>query len=67
MGYYENKVLAYQLINSMLEKNINQDEIEFVVQTRFGFGKKLVQNYIDSLTKRLAKSKKSNEKDIKSD
>lgn len=51
MDYYHKKAIAYRLIEQMYYNGYNSGEIEISIARNYGFGSKMVQNYLTLLEK----------------
>ena len=49
MGYYENRKKAFNLIDQLLLESKSEKEIEYIISTKFGFGKGLIEQRIEMI------------------
>ena len=47
MSYYEQKRSAYGLIRNLLQQGKSRDEIRLKIANAYGFGRKIVDDYLD--------------------
>lgn len=56
--YYRNRILAYRIIDKMIEENNEIESIYFKIATEFGFPKKFVDERIKQIKYFIAREKK---------
>lgn len=47
MDYYKKKAMAFQDIDNMLREDKTIDEIELKISTKYGFGRKLIEERME--------------------
>ena len=62
MDYYKQKILAFSMIDELVSNGTDIEIIYFKVETRFGFGKKLVDLRLKSLENLCISGKKGQKK-----
>lgn len=49
MSFYTQKVKAFKLIDKLFDEKKSLEQIQFIVESNFGFSKKMIQNRVELL------------------